>query len=140
MITKQQQAVKDFELAQGVGTKTDVGKIEAHLLNIDLLEEEMRVLKHGKTKYSATNWKNVKPPIRYLDAGFRHYLELIKRIQEGNKDLTDEDSGLSLIAHIRCNLAFLDYFSQNEIDMFGGYEEWEAREKKHLSIDKGGDS
>ena len=74
------------------GTKYDDEKPRWSLLPWDALEQVVKVLTHGATKYADDNWKDVKPHTRYLDAALRH----ITAWARGEK--MDADSGLPQLA------------------------------------------
>lgn len=69
---------------------------------------------YGTEKYGdSENWRKVEPK-RYVDALYRHLLAYI----EGNE--VDEESGLSHLAHMACNLSFLldkEYLKEHESEV-----------------------
>ena len=81
--------------------KADKGKLELSLVNPELVKAVAGVRMYGTEKYGdSENWRKVEPK-RYVDALYRHLLAYI----EGNE--VDEESGLSHLAHMACNLSFL---------------------------------
>lgn len=81
--------------------KADKGKLELSLVNPELVKAVAEVRMYGTEKYGdSENWRKVEPK-RYVDALYRHLLAYI----EGNE--VDEESGLSHLAHMACNLSFL---------------------------------
>lgn len=81
--------------------KADKGKLELSLVNPELVKAVAEVRMYGTEKYgNSENWRKVEPK-RYVDALYRHLLAYI----EGNE--VDEESGLSHLAHMACNLSFL---------------------------------
>lgn len=81
--------------------KADKGKLELSLVNTELVKAVAEVRMYGTEKYGdSENWRKVEPK-RYVDALYRHLLAYI----EGNE--VDEESGLSHLAHMACNLSFL---------------------------------
>lgn len=81
--------------------KADKGKLELSLVNPQLVKAVAEVRMYGTEKYGdSENWRKVEPK-RYVDALYRHLLAYI----EG--DEVDEESGLSHLAHMACNISFL---------------------------------
>ena len=81
--------------------KADKGKLELSLVNPELVKAVAGVRMYGTEKYGdSENWRKVEPK-RYVDALYRHLLAYI----EGNE--VDEESGLSHLAHMACNISFL---------------------------------
>ena len=91
--------------------KADKGKLELSLVNPELVKAVAEVRMYGTEKYGdGENWRKVEPK-RYVDALYRHLLAYI----EG--DEVDEESGLSHLAHMACNLSFLldkEYLKEHE--------------------------
>lgn len=82
--------------------KADRGKPQLTLVPRQILFDIARVREFGSEKYgSPDNWKQVDVQ-RYRDAAFRHFCAYLDEPQ-GN----DEESGLSHLAHLACNIAFL---------------------------------
>lgn len=72
------------------------------------LLEVVAVLEHGCKKYDENNWQLVADAKRrYYDAAFRH---LIAR--EGEGEERDPETGMKHLAHVGCNLVFLEFFKQ----------------------------
>lgn len=94
--------------------KADKGKLELSLVNPKLVKAVAEVRMYGTEKYGdSENWRKVEPK-RYVDALYRHLLAYI----EGNE--VDEESGLSHLAHMACNLSFLldkEYLKEHKCDM-----------------------
>lgn len=81
--------------------KADKGKLELSLVNPELVKAVAEVRMYGTNKYgNSENWRKVEPK-RYVDALYRHLLAYI----EGNE--VDEESGLSHLSHMACNISFL---------------------------------
>lgn len=81
--------------------KADKGKLELSLVNPELVKAVAEVRMYGTKKYGdSENWRKVEPK-RYVDALYRHLLAYI----EGNE--VDEESGLSHLSHMACNISFL---------------------------------
>lgn len=92
-------------------TKADKGKLELSLVNPQLVKAVAEVRMYGTEKYGdSENWRKVEPK-RYVDALYRHLLAYI----EGNE--VDEESGLSHLSHMACNISFLldkEYLKEHE--------------------------
>lgn len=88
------------------GVKYDKQKPRWDLLPLATVEEVVRVLTYGATKYPPDNWKKVKPKERYLAAALRH----LAAWQRGEK--LDKESGLTHLAHATCSLLFLQWFDR----------------------------
>jgi hypothetical protein len=91
------------------GRKDDTGKLRADLLAgyISAILDECLVLSIGAKHYGDNNWQKVEnAQQRYLAALLRHLFAYMS----GEK--VDPDSGISHLAHIRCNAGFLDYFDK----------------------------
>lgn len=91
--------------------KADKGKLELSLVNPELVKAVAEVRMYGTEKYGdSENWRKVEPK-RYVDALYRHLLAYI----EGNE--VDEESGLSHLSHMACNISFLldkEYLKEHE--------------------------
>lgn len=82
--------------------KADQGKAKLTLVPRKILYDIARVREYGTKKYhDPENWRNVEPE-RYRDAAFRHFLSYLD-----DPNGVDEESGLSHLAHLACNIAFL---------------------------------
>lgn len=84
------------------GMKFDSGKLDYTLIPWDGLEEIVKVLEFGAKKYARDNWRHVEgAEQRYLAAAIRHLVAY--QIQQP----TDEETGISHLAHAGCCLLFL---------------------------------
>lgn len=82
--------------------KADAGKPQLTLVPRQILFDIAEVRAFGVKKYGGPdNWKQVDIQ-RYRDAAFRHFMAYLDDPQ-GN----DKESGLSHLAHLACNIAFL---------------------------------
>lgn len=94
--------------------KADKGKLELSLVNPELVKAVAEVRMYGTKKYGdSENWRKVEPK-RYVDALYRHLLAYI----EGNE--VDEESGLSHLSHMACNISFLldeEYLKEHESEV-----------------------
>ena len=88
--------------------KKDSGKLKWSLIPFEELKDVVKVLMHGAEKYSADNWKKCDDTTRYKDALMRHVVAYVS----GEK--TDEEFGLSHLAHAICNCLFLMWFDNNK--------------------------
>ena len=82
--------------------KADLGKPRLTLVPRQIIWDIARVREYGNAKYgSPDNWKEVEKE-RYRDAAFRHFMAYLDDPQG-----VDEESGISHLAHLACNIAFL---------------------------------
>ena len=98
---------KDEKIANGVSPKFDQGKLRYSLVPPILIEQIAEVLTFGAQKYAPDSWQTVENgEERYLDALMRH----LEAYRKG--ELLDLNSGLSHLAHLGCNLAFLMHIAK----------------------------
>ena len=76
-------------------------KIEFSLIDLNSLEDCVKVLAFGAKKYTRNNWQKGFPLTSILNSMMRH----ISALQKG--EMIDPESGLSHIGHIQCNALFL---------------------------------
>ena len=82
--------------------KKDAGKPQLTLVPTQIIYDIARVREFGVQKYhKRDSWKQVEIE-RYRDALFRHLLLYLNDPQG-----VDEESGLTHLSHIACNVAFL---------------------------------
>lgn len=82
--------------------KTDAGKPQLTLVPQKAIIAIARVREFGVKKYGdPDNWKKVEIR-RYQNALYRHWLAYLE-----NRNQKDPESGLSHLAHLLCNAAFL---------------------------------
>lgn len=82
--------------------KADAGKPQLTLVPRQILFDIACVREYGTKKYGdPDNWKKVEIQ-RYKDAAFRHFMAYLD-----DPKGKDEESGLSHLAHLACNIAFL---------------------------------
>ena len=100
------------ELASSKFTKADSGKLQWSLLPFAELEEVVKVLMKGASKYSPDNWKKCDDTKHYEDALMRHVVSYIK----GDKidEISQGSDGLSHLAHAICNCLFLMWFDNQK--------------------------
>ena len=93
------------------GLKFDKDKPEWCLLPFKSVEKIVDVLTFGARKYSPENWRKVPDaPRRYFSALHRH----LASWHAGDK--TDDESGLSHLAHAGCCLLFLMELTENDTE------------------------
>ena len=94
---------------KGEGLKYDQEKPMWDLLDLDLIEEVVKVLTFGAKKYDPYNWQKVpNREERYFAALMRH----LTAYRRGEKN--DPETGLSHLAHAGCCLMFLMNFQREE--------------------------
>jgi len=99
------EIVEENEESEGV--KYDGGKLRMELIPPEAIEALAEVITYGANKYSDDNWKKVSKD-RYIGALMRH----LNAYRKG--ELYDDESGLTHIAHILTNAAFLVYKEEND--------------------------
>jgi len=73
-------------------------KLRYGLIPFEVLEDVVKVLEMGAKKYGDDDWKHVPNAYaEYQESLLRHVMEYRK------KNFTDDESGLSHMAHIVCN-------------------------------------
>jgi len=82
--------------------KADAGKLRLTLVPRKIIYAIAEIREYGNRKYSdPESWRRVDPN-RYRDAAFRHFLAYLD-----DPDSVDDESGLSHLHHLACNIAFL---------------------------------
>ena len=82
--------------------KADAGKPRLTLVPTQIIYDIALVREYGNKKYGdSESWKEVEA-VRYRDALFRHMLKYLE-----DPDAVDEESGISHLKHLACNVAFL---------------------------------
>jgi len=91
--------------------KKDIGKNRLELIEPSFIEDLGQVLTFGANKYEANNWKLMSSSDveRVKGSLLRHTLSYLKGIEY------DDETGFSQLAHMACNLMFLDYFDKNKV-------------------------
>lgn len=94
---------KKFDANERVpeGRKFDTDKLPWHLLPADAIEEIVKVLQFGATKYGDRNWEAGMSWHRPFAALMRHMWAWWRREE------ADPETGLSHLAHAGCCLLFL---------------------------------
>lgn len=82
--------------------KADAGKPKLTLVPQQIIFDIARVREYGLAKYGKSeSWREVDIQ-RYRDAAYRHFLAYLRDPQG-----VDEESGLTHLSHLACNIAFL---------------------------------
>lgn len=91
--------------------KETIGKAKLHLNPTQINYDIAAVREYGNNKYpegGPENWRTV-DPVDFLDAAYRHLLAEIA--EPGSRD---KESGLTHLAHLSCNVAFLCEFAEEK--------------------------
>ena len=98
---------KDTDQSQNA--KSDAGKPKLTLVPQQIIYDIAEVREYGNEKYGdPDNWRTVEPE-RYRDAAFRHFLKYLS-----DPYGVDEESGISHLKHLACNIAFLCEMEKGE--------------------------
>ena len=89
------------ERAASEGRKDDAGKLPYHLLPSDAVEEILKVLEYGATKYAPRNWEKGMAWSRPFSALMRHAWAWWRG------EHNDPETGYSHLAHAGCCILFL---------------------------------
>lgn len=92
-------------------TRHNAGKLRWSLLDPVAMQELLKVLEHGATKYGRDNWKKGLPVTSIADSLMRHLMKFLSGENE------DGESGLSHVGHILCNAMFLAHMHVQRVDM-----------------------
>lgn len=85
-----------------LGRKFDAGKLDYSLVPFEAMDEVVKVLMYGAQKYERENWRHVpEARQRYSAAALRHMTAHIRG------ETTDQETGLSHLAHAGCCVLFL---------------------------------
>lgn len=85
------------------GPKYDGGKPDWTLLPMFAIEEVVRVLDFGASKYYRGSWRKVpEAKRRYIAAAYRHFMDYYFR-----GIVNDEESGMHHLAHAACCVLFV---------------------------------
>lgn len=95
---------EEWDPVEDQSIKTDIGKPKLTLVPRQIIYDIAEVREYGNHKYpdgGPDNWKQVEVQ-RYRDAAFRHLLLYLD-----DPSGVDEESGISHLSHLACNIAFL---------------------------------
>ena len=112
--------------------KDDAGKRKLSLVPCQIIEDIAEVREYGCKKYhDPENWRQVEVQ-RYIDAFYRHWLEVIK-----NPMSIDRESGIFHYKHCACNMAFICELLQEKYDknlerLAKAFQENAENYEKHL--------
>lgn len=91
------------------GRKDDAGKLRWELMPWHQLEDVVKVLQFGASKYGDYNWMKVEhAKARYFAAAIRHLMAW------WHNETKDEESGLPHLAHAACCLLFMAWFNDTD--------------------------
>ena len=89
--------------------KADAGKRQLTLVPTQIIRDIAECREYGVAKYGEReSWREVEVQ-RYRDAMFRHMLAYLD-----DPDGVDEESGISHLKHLACNVAFLCELEKRE--------------------------
>jgi len=89
--------------------KADAGKLQIHLVPMQIVKDIAQVRMYGIDKYGDTDsWQRVELT-RYIDAMLRHTLDFLA--DPGGKD---PESGIQHYKHMACNMAFICALMEGE--------------------------
>lgn len=102
-------SAKSATFISETGRKDDQEKNRLDLIEPEFIEGVGKVLTFGANKYEPNNWQKVEDAEdRYYAAALRHLIAWRK----GEK--TDQESGISHLDHVACNIMFLQHFEREE--------------------------
>jgi hypothetical protein len=79
------------------------------LVQYDCVEDLVKILTFGSVKYGDNSWQQVEnAEDRYFAALMRHL------VASRNGEKTDEESGLSHLSHVMCNVMFLLWLEKHK--------------------------
>lgn len=97
--------------------KFDTGKAPISLIPRSALEAEAKVLAFGAKKYGRNNWRGGMDWSRLIDAAYRHLTAFAS-----GEDF-DPETGISHLAHLKCNASFLIEFAEKGLGNDDRYKE-----------------
>lgn len=93
----------ELQLDKETADRFNTGKLRWGLVDFDALEDMVKVLEFGATKYDDHNWKKGLSTTEICESLMRHLTAYMKGEDK------DQESGISHIGHIQCNALFLSY-------------------------------
>ncbi len=116
-----------------VGKKLDDGKARFDLVQDEALAEYVSVLTFGAIKYDADNWRLVpEARARYYAAAQRHLYEW-RAARRTHRVPLDPESGLHVLAHALCSVAFV---LQLDLEEHGLTHEGEATKRLRNALER----
>ena len=109
------------------GLKYDSDKPRWNLLPLATVQEVVKVLTFGASKYGANNWQKLK------DAQDRYFAALMRHLTQWQSgEHIDKESGLPHLAHAACDVMFLLWF-----EIKGGKPKREEfKDRKSYNLDE----
>lgn len=99
---KVDEALRDLERNWSQQAKADAGKLQIHMVPMQIVRDIAEVRMYGTKKYGdENNWRKVEL-MRYVDAMLRHTLAFAEDIYS-----VDEESGIPHYKHAECNWSFI---------------------------------
>ena len=89
----------------GGGKRFNKGKLQLHLVPLEIIVGMAKVLMYGASKYDKDNWKRGMSWSTCFDCAQRHLFKWWYCREE-----YDDESGCHHLAHVACNIAFLMYY------------------------------
>ena len=96
------KAQETYEKIMSQKAKADGGKLQIHMVPMQIVRDIAEVRMYGTRKYGdENNWRKVEL-MRYVDAMLRHTLAFVEDIYG-----VDEESGIPHYKHAECNWSFI---------------------------------
>ena len=103
------QKTKYNEEKKELGLKYDGDKARFDLIEPEFEEDIANILTAGANKYAPNSWQHVE------DGNNRYYAALRRHLNAWRKgEKIDQESGMSHLAHVACNVMFLMHFEREE--------------------------
>lgn len=103
------QKTKYAEEKKELGIKYDIGKARFDLIEPEFEEAIANILTMGADKYAPNSWQHVE------DGKNRYYAALRRHLNAWRKgEKIDQESGMSHLVHVACNVMFLMHFEREE--------------------------
>ena len=102
-MTMGENSMKDTTKITDAGSRYNTGKLKWSYIHWPSMEELVKVMEHGATKYGPNNWKKGLYITEVSESLLRHLFAFLE-----GEDI-DEESGESHWGHILCNAMFLNY-------------------------------
>ena len=92
------------------GTRYNKGKLRWSLVDFKSLEDMVKVLEFGASKYEDFNWTKGLKTTEICESLLRHLFAYL------DGEDVDKESNCSHVGHILCNAMFLNYMTKNKPD------------------------